>query len=176
MFVISLRGKQEYLMPRGLQLESYVAVGAAKDLDFIGEIYDKSELLRLATEFGYYVCGGTPRYAVNSTNWRCRLTGKIMNKQIAVVKRAEFGSRYQREFWETRDKYNALAERLGIIFLYNPGIEFFPVTTKTPCRWRGRDGSLVIASYHDLGYDIITVNRRSQLGIEARTIGAKYGF
>ena len=161
---------------RGLQHQDYVAAAAAKNLDFIGELYDKKQLLRLATEFDYYVYGPTPDYSINATNWRCRLTGKIMNKQIAVVKRSKYGSRYQREFWDTHEKYKQLAQRLGILFLYDPASEFFPVTTKTPCRWRGREGQLVLASYHDLGYDIITVDRRTQLGIEASITGVSYGF
>lgn len=162
-------------MPRGLQHEDYQAAAVAKNLDFIGQLHDKKQLLRLATEFDYYVCGPIPRYAVDSTNWRCRLTGKIMNKQIAVVKRTKYGSRYQREFWDTHRKYKDLARRLGIIFLYDPRIEFFPVTTKTPCRWLGREEQLVLASYHDLGYNIITVDRRNQLGISAELMEASYG-
>ena len=163
-------------MPRGLQHEDYAAAAAAKNLDFIGELYDKKELLRLSSEFDYYVHGSIPAYAVDSTNWRCRLTGKIMNKRIAVVKRSRYGSRYQREFWDFHAKYKKLAQRLGILFLYDPAIEFFPVTTKTPCRWRGREGQLVLACYHDLGYNFITTDLRGQLGLSAQLLEASYGF
>ena len=163
-------------MPRALQHEDYVAAATLKNLDFIGELYDKRQLRRLSSEFDYYVHGSIPDYAVDSTNWRCRLTGRIMNKRIAVVKRSAYGSRYQREFWETHNKYKNLAQRLGITFLYDPAIEFFPVTTKIPCRWLSREGHLVLASYHDLGYNIISADLRGQLGLAAELVEVSYGF
>ncbi len=165
-------------MTRGLQLEDYIAEGKDKMLDFIGEVHDKDTRRRLELDFDFYVCGGPPPYAVDPTYWRCRLTGKVMHKAVAAVQRSKYGSRYQRSFYGeggTFQKYKNLAARLVITFLYDPNIEFFPITTKTPCRWRSRSGDIVIASYHDLGYTIITLERQSQLGIKAQSREVSYG-
>ena len=162
-------------MPR-LNLQDYINLGQEKNLDFIGQINDQSVLNRLAVEVQYYVCGGIPLYAVDATYWRCRLVGKVMNKAIAAVRYREYGSRYQRTFSATYAKYRELARILGITFIYDPKIEFFPVTTKTPCRWMNRSDQLVVASYHDLGYDMITSKRQEQLGIKIVTSEARYGY
>lgn len=162
-----------------LQLEDYVVEGESKMLDFIGEVHDKDLRRKMELDFDFYVCGGPPAYAVQPTYWRCRLTGKVMHKAIASVQRGEHGSRYQKVFYGeggTYQKYKNLASRLNIIFLYDPNIEFFPITTKIPCRWRSRNGELVVASYHDLGYNIITSERRSQLGITAQSRRVSYGI
>ena len=156
-------------MPR-LTIDDYTKLADEKNLDFIGEIHDEKTLNRLEIEFDFHICGAPPHYATDPTYWRCRLTGKVMKKAIVAVQRNEYGSRYQRVFWGddgTYQKYKNLADKLGITFLYDPDKEFFPATTKNACRWRGRDGAIVIVSYHDIGYDAVAAEWQSRLGISA---------
>ena len=152
-------------MPRKLTIDDYKRAGATKGLDFIGEIHDPAELHRLGTEFDYYAHGSLPSSSSESTYWRCRVTGKIIHKQLATVHRREYGSRYQREFWGTFRRYKNLAKKLGIAFLYDPDKEFFPATTKDRCRWLGRNGKEVLVSYHHLGYDFIAAETKELLGL-----------
>ncbi len=154
-------------MPRKLTTEDYKKIGTEKGLDFIGELYDPAVLERLSSDFHYYVCGGIPPSSSDPTNWRCQITGKIIFKQIRAVQRRRYGSRYQKKFWDTLRKYNALANRLGIIFLYDPDNEFFPTTTKDSCRWLAKNGQEVQISYHHLGYAIVTSSTKKLLGLEA---------
>lgn len=118
----------------------------------------------MADEKGLVFTGRVAPASVNTTTrWQCRLTGDVMNKKYTSVKQAEFGSTYQRTYYESLANYKALAERLGIEFLYEEGHEarlpskknryqLFPKTTKDISYWRGPSGRIVEATYHQLAY------------------------
>lgn len=165
-------------MPKRLTIEDYRQYGEEHDLDFIGEIYDPDQLERMERDVNYLVVGDIPDSALTPTNWRCKLTGKIINKRVSAVYRSEYGSRYQRTFEEekTIKKYLRLAQKLGIEFLWDPETEFFPATTKDKCRWRGPDGNVFYASYHDLGYGVITSTTASRIGLTAEERTVHYGL
>jgi hypothetical protein len=153
-------------MPKRLTLADYQEEAAAKNLDFIGEIYDEDVRQQLESDPDYIVEGPIPEYTTAPTWWRCKLTGKLMYKRLSSIQRGTHGSRYQRDFYETLRKYQKLAQSLEIEFLYNPATEFFPATTKDKCRWRGADGEIVVASYRDLGYGFIKEENIERLGLE----------
>ena len=99
------------------------------------------------------------------TKWRCKLTGIVMTKSYLAVKNAEYGSRYQRTYPEMLERYHALADALGIEFLYEEGKDYFPATNKSPCKWRGQNGRVVEATYHQLAYGQIPQHLIEALGL-----------
>jgi hypothetical protein len=128
-----------------LTYEEYVEAGEDKGLIFIGQ--------------------EVPNNVVTPTDWRCKLTGVEMRKSYSAVKNYPYGSRYQRNFDENYQRYLDLAAELGIEFLYEAHREYFPATTKDIARWRGPSGTVVEASFHQLGYGRISRELCEELGI-----------
>lgn len=125
----------------------YVALGKSKGLDY------------METE------GFTPKNSRTPVKWRCNLTGHVFTKAYQRVKDAPFGTRYQRDFAMNLARYYALADALGIEFPYNASTDKFPRNTKTKTVWEGKDGKQVMASFHELAYDIIPDRLLRDLGL-----------
>lgn len=125
-------------------LDDYKAVGDDKGLDFLGPL---------------------PTSILVRTNWRCRLTGIKITKSLAATRSQDFGSRYQRGFRAWYEKYKELAERLGIRFIYDPYVDYFPATTKHQSVWQGPSGQRVSTTYHDLAYGRIAQDLAADLGL-----------
>lgn len=144
-----------------LTMEDYVKMANSKGLVFTGRV--------------------APSSVNTTTRWQCRLTGVEMNKKYTSVKQSEFGSTYQRTYHESLEKYEELADRLGITFMYEPGHEsklpsnktkfqLFPPTTKDISYWKGPSGEVVAATYHQLAYgDKIPNHIANALGIDPHT-------
>lgn len=98
-------------------------------------------------------------------NWKCIHCGSEKAISYRSLKAASVGCMCQSAKSFTEADYHKLGESLGI--MWEPDI--FPKNTKTPTFWRGTNGKLVMASYHDLGYGVIKKSLVQELGISHGT-------
>lgn len=120
-----------------LGITDYRNLAEKKGLEFIGD------------------AGLSPVSVLSPTTWRCTLTGVILRKSYHAVKNGPvYGSRYAANYPESLKMYLALAERLSILFVYDPNSrdDVFPANTKTPCLWQGANGNRLTSTYNQLAY------------------------
>lgn len=97
--------------------------------------------------------------------WQCRITGQIFARSYANVLADEYPSPGQKFIHDYLPKFNERAAELGIEFLYDPATDYAPASVKDPCKWRGPNGNVVVASYYDLAYGYIKQALKDKLGI-----------
>lgn len=120
--------------------------------------------------------GPMPDNKATTTLWRCLLTNAEVRKSYASVISAQYGSRYQRHYAQNLEKYQALADRLDIEFVYEEGEDYFPKNNKAKARWRGRGGGeIVVVSYHEIGYGFIKQELCDRLGLIYREVNDRPG-
>ena len=115
-------------MPKLLTRVDYMKRGKEKDLTLIAPI--------------------TPKSFRERTDWKCDHCGQQLKKSLRAVQLANYGCTCQAPYTLKNDKYEALAENLGIEWLAQPGS--YPTNNKDKTMWRGKNGQTVSASYHEL--------------------------
>lgn len=99
--------------------------------------------------------------------WQCRRTGEIIARSYhQVLTGGDTGSHGQNFLIEYIPKYRELASQLGIEFLFDETVDVGPSNTKSPVKWRGANGDVVVTSYHSLAYGKITKKLAEALGLE----------
>jgi hypothetical protein len=86
--------------------------------------------------------------------WRCRITGVIFDRAYHQLPQTagQNSSPGQRYWIQYRDEYYKTAEYYGLEFVYDPLTDFAPSDTRSPVKWRVRDGRVVVLSLHQLKY------------------------
>lgn len=128
------------------------------------------DYLRLAVEKNLKFLHGPdeiPSDRLDRALWQCRVTGEIESRSYhsVLTDKSPFGSHGQKFVHEFIPKYRELAQELGIELLFDPTVDIGPRHTKTPVKWRGKTGHVVVASYHELGYGKIKESLAERLGI-----------
>lgn len=122
-----------------------------------------AEYMELADDKGLVFTGAElPRSVFTQTTWRCKYCGKSMKKAYRSVKEAPKGCSCQTNA-KPISAYYELAQQLGIEFLPKEGQ--FPRNSKVKTQWRGPNGVIVEACYHEIGYGRISDAMRYRLGI-----------
>lgn len=142
-------------MPAKIEYQDYLSLAARAGVEFL---HKPDEL---------------PPTVDHNALWRDRLSGQTfrrtyhtMQDQLNNGEPASPGERFRREYLQN---YYDLADQLGIEFLYDPAVDVAPSDTKDYVKWRGKNGDVVIASYHQLGYQRIPAKIVRELGLELET-------
>jgi hypothetical protein len=123
----------EYPLSRpSKQLEDYKKLGEEKNLRFLGE--------------------EAPSTTTETTLWMCLNCGRELSKCYNKLKYSTNSCRCRSKLTLKKIDYRNLAERLGIIWVYNGENQFFPKTNKEKALWKTKAGTKFFASYHELAY------------------------
>ena len=141
-------------MPAKLTYEDYLALAAKCGVEFL---HQEDEL---------------PFNVDTNALWRDIQSGQTFRRTYHIMqdqfRNGEPTSPQERFRKEYLPDFYKLAEKLGIEFIYDPTVDVCPASTKDYCKWRGRNGNVVIASYHQLAYQDIPAKVKAELGLDDR--------
>lgn len=95
--------------------------------------------------------------------WQCMITGQIFARSWHHMQGNDYPSQGQRYWKEKRVSYYDTAMRLGLEFIFDPEIDYAPDSIKAPVKWKNKEGRIVVASFHQVGYENIKVPLREAL-------------
>lgn len=113
---------------------------------------------------GLRLMGAAPYSMEESAVWKCLTCDKMQMKSFRALRQAKYGCSCHDPRFLTRKDYDALAEKLGIVFSGEEGK--IPPAATVPTWWACSDLTyLVQVSYRDLAYNRLSKKLKKLLKI-----------